>query len=84
MEGPMGTLPPPPDGKAGSDRPAYDGRPRVAFQGELGAYSEMAVTQHYGEDNAVPVPCDDFDELVPNLPWLLTHSRQASWGRAVT
>ena len=64
MEGPMGTLPPPPADKAGSDRPEYDGRPRVAFQGELGAYSEMAVTQHYGEGNAVPVPCDDFEELV--------------------
>jgi prephenate dehydratase len=42
------------------------GRPRVAFQGELGAYSEEAVRARWG-DAAEPVPartCDDVCRLV--------------------
>eukprot|EP00928_Gymnodinium_smaydae_P096333 TRINITY_DN8487_c0_g1_i1.p1 TRINITY_DN8487_c0_g1~~TRINITY_DN8487_c0_g1_i1.p1 ORF type:complete len:419 (-),score=67.41 TRINITY_DN8487_c0_g1_i1:106-1335(-) len=67
VSGPLGTLPPPPDKRPGDRRvPPRDpqGRPRVAFQGELGAYSEVAVNTRFGEGNAIPVPCDNFDELV--------------------
>jgi len=35
---------------------------RVAFQGELGAFSEEAVHRLFGED-VVPVPCRDFAEV---------------------
>jgi prephenate dehydratase len=35
---------------------------RVAFQGELGAFSEEAVHRLFGED-ATPVPCRDFAEV---------------------
>ena len=35
---------------------------RVAFQGELGAYSEMAVYSFFGEDVKVK-PCKSFDEV---------------------
>lgn len=33
---------------------------RVAFQGELGAFSEEAVRALYGGDNLEPIPCRDF------------------------
>ena len=49
-------------------------KPGVAFQGELGAYSEEAVVRLFGED-AHPVPCRDFHavgEAVTN--------RDAVWG----
>jgi prephenate dehydratase len=36
--------------------------PRVAFQGELGAFSEEAVHRFFGE-GAEPVPCRDFAEV---------------------
>ena len=39
------------------------GRPRVIFQGELGAYGETAIVQHFGVDRAVPVPCDNFESV---------------------
>jgi prephenate dehydratase len=37
--------------------------PRVAFQGEHGAFSEEAVQTCFGADGAMPVPCYDFAEL---------------------
>ena len=37
-------------------------RPRVAFQGELGAFSEEAVHRFFG-DGADPVPCREFGEV---------------------
>lgn len=36
---------------------------RVAFQGELGAYSEEAAHRFFGEAGAVPVPCPGFAEV---------------------
>ena len=39
------------------------GRPRVIFQGELGAYGETAIIQHFGADGSIPVPCDDFESV---------------------
>ena len=39
------------------------GRPRVIFQGELGAYGETAIIQHFGGEGAIPVPCDDFESV---------------------
>lgn len=66
----------PPDGKPTSWLPAKPGggartmpapdpggRPRVIFQGELGAYGETAINEHFGADRAVPVPCDDFESV---------------------
>jgi prephenate dehydratase len=38
-------------------------RLRVAFQGELGAYSEEAVIELWGED-AEPIPMDTFDDVM--------------------
>jgi prephenate dehydratase len=35
---------------------------RIAFQGEPGAYSEMAIYEHLGEGHAV-VPCETFDAV---------------------
>ena len=35
---------------------------RVAFQGELGAYSEAAVLEHFGADTT-PIPCEAFDDV---------------------
>ncbi len=35
---------------------------RVGFQGELGAFSEMAVLEYFG-DGAEPVPCGWFDDV---------------------
>lgn len=54
MYAPLGTLPPAPGDveRAALPLPDPKGRPRVAFQGELGAYSEFAVTMHYGEVSA--------------------------------
>jgi prephenate dehydratase len=37
-------------------------RPRVSFQGELGAFSEEAVYRYFGE-GAEPVPCRDFPDV---------------------
>jgi prephenate dehydratase len=34
----------------------------VAFQGELGAYSEEAIIEHYGRETAV-LPCESFDRV---------------------
>ena len=39
------------------------GRPRVIFQGELGAYGETAVAAHFDKNGAIPVPCDDFETV---------------------
>jgi prephenate dehydratase len=36
---------------------------RVAFQGELGAFSQLAITQCWGTD-AEPVPCREFTDVV--------------------
>ena len=51
----------------GGDRemppPDPAGRPRVIFQGELGAYGETAVAEYYDRNGAVPVPCDDFETV---------------------
>lgn len=35
---------------------------KVAFQGELGAYSEAAVFEHFGTE-VTPVPCESFDDV---------------------
>ena len=39
---------------------------RVAFQGELGAYSEMAVYSFFG-DSAEVKPCESFDDVFENV-----------------
>ena len=33
---------------------------RVSFQGERGAYSELAAFEHFGED-IIPIPCESFE-----------------------
>ena len=38
-------------------------KPRVAFQGELGAFSELAIRQHWPA-GAVPVPCRTFPDAI--------------------
>jgi len=40
--------------------------PRVAFQGEPGAFSEEAIRAHLG-DEAIPLPCPGFPELVQRV-----------------
>jgi prephenate dehydratase len=35
---------------------------RVAFQGELGAFSELAILQYWGDDGE-PVPCREFTDV---------------------
>ncbi len=37
--------------------------PRVAFQGELGAFSELAIREHWG-DGAVVVPAERFEDAI--------------------
>jgi len=37
--------------------------PRVAFQGELGAFSELAIRQHW-PTGAVPLPCRTFPDAI--------------------
>jgi prephenate dehydratase len=44
--------------------------PRVSFQGALGAFSELAIRQHWPDDRATPVPCDTFTQA---LDLVLTH-----------
>ncbi len=39
---------------------------KVAFQGEIGAYSELAVYKHFGA-GAQPVPCKSFQEVFSNV-----------------
>ena len=39
---------------------------KVAFQGELGAYSEMAVYSFFGK-NVEVYPCKSFDEVFENV-----------------
>ena len=41
-------------------------RPRVAFQGALGAFSELAIQQQW-RHHATPVPCDTFDEALDRV-----------------
>ena len=48
--------------------------PIVAFQGELGAYSEQAVRQHFGESVAV-LPCRTFADIFSAV-----HEGAARWG----
>jgi prephenate dehydratase len=38
-------------------------RPRVAFQGALGAFSELAIREHWGND-AVAVPAERFEDAI--------------------
>ena len=45
--------------------PDQTGRPRVTFQGELGAYSEAAVMAHFDQGGAIPGPA--LQTLVLNL-----------------
>lgn len=71
---PPGTaLPGPP---APEDTRGPDGRPstRVAFQGELGAYSAEAVYRFFGAD-ASPLPCRSFEEVGRAVS-----GGQAGWG----
>src|SRR4030042_4185036 len=42
------------------------GGPRIAFQGEPGAYSEQASRALFGED-ANPIPCSTFDEVFSSV-----------------
>ncbi len=37
-------------------------KPSVAFQGEVGAYSELAVLEHFGQE-ITPIPCHMFEEV---------------------
>ena len=45
---------------------------RIAFQGELGAYGETAIVQHFGVNGSVPVPCDNFESVRPRAGGPLT------------
>ena len=36
--------------------------PSVAFQGEVGSYSELAVLEHFGE-NITAIPCQSFEDV---------------------
>ena len=47
--------------------PDPNGRPRVAFQGELGAYSHAAVVEHFSEGASIPCPVDDFEQLLESV-----------------
>jgi len=40
--------------------------PRIAFQGELGAFSELAIRQQW-PDGATPVPCRTFPDVITAL-----------------
>jgi len=51
-----------------------EARPRIAFQGEPGAYSEAAAFEHFGTE-IVPVPCETFD-----LVFAATESGKADYG----
>lgn len=78
-------LPAKPGGGA-REMPPVDpaGRPRVIFQGELGAYGETAIVQHFGGDGAIPVPCDDFESVRTLQPaWALTPTYSRTGGRRV-
>ena len=37
-------------------------KPTVAFQGEAGSYSELAVSEHFGE-NVTTIPCQSFEDV---------------------
>lgn len=55
-------------GAAGASGGTAPGSPensvlRVAFQGERGAYSEMALGRFFGFDSAQPVPCKHFEDV---------------------
>jgi prephenate dehydratase len=53
----------PPDRQTASNKAEADGNlPRVAFQGELGAFSEEAVGLYF-RDEAIPVPCRQFTDV---------------------
>ena len=52
-----------PDGEPVNPPPAL---PRVAFQGALGAFSELAIQQQW-QHHATPVPCDTFDEALDRV-----------------
>jgi len=45
------------------DSPARSDTPRVAFQGELGAFSELAIRQHW-PTGAISVPCRTFPQAI--------------------
>ena len=49
-------------------QPREEGKIRVGFQGELGAYSEVAVRQHYQDADVQPVPCENFEEVSLQKP----------------
>jgi 3-deoxy-7-phosphoheptulonate synthase len=48
-----------PQAAEGSD----SGRIPVAFQGEHGAYSEIALLRRFGDSGGVPVPCQSFEAV---------------------
>lgn len=43
------------------------GRPRVAFQGEPGAFSELAIAEQWPDDGAEAVPCPTFGDALGAL-----------------
>ncbi len=49
-----------------ADTDPFPALPRVAFQGELGAFSEMAIRQQW-PDGATPVPCLTFPDVLAQL-----------------
>lgn len=50
-------------------------KPRVAFQGERGAYSERAILNYFPEGDVIPTPMPRFDDIFNSVL-----SRESSWG----
>lgn len=57
---------PPASSHVSDAAPHIDDLPRVAFQGELGAFSEMAIRQQW-PNGATPVPCLTFPDVLAQL-----------------
>ena len=73
--------------RAPSDPPASDDSPRsilrVAFQGELGAYGDQAITQHRG-GKAAAVPSASFEHVgADGAWWRCLYLRRPVWNTVV-